>query len=370
MTARSISHFFTLRHARRLVLFGFAVAFVVFFAQSCSRTDPPKPPPKPIQQDVFEIGPLTPIAIAKDKDLTKFLHADHNESKDKRLNCNYCHGVDANLQKIQKNPDNVKDANKPPFSGHNSCIACHLAEFTRTQSDSGGWSPMCNVCHKEIGIDQKDVNVMKEFPQRLSHNAIFTAEQHREHMKYSYPDGDPKFGGKKLECQSCHGVLGRPAPGVDFSAHVTCYACHQTSEPVPEIPNAKREIKPGSLATGRCDACHFDSQKPEELRPLIVRATGQLSYKYKFTHYAHDKLARCEECHNLDGTYANQVGVPRAKQHKIANKTAAGQGCFSCHNDKRAFGDETQTYCGRCHTPDQLRELTVLPEARIRSNPF
>ncbi|MFQ3581348.1 MAG: cytochrome c3 family protein [Chloracidobacterium sp.] len=355
---------------------------------ACSRNTPTPRPPKPIQADTFEIGPLTPVTIAPGKDLTKFLHSDHTEQVDARLNCNYCHGVEANLQKMAQYADNPKEANKPPYPGHASCMACHMAEFTQTQATPGGtasvttkdgrtgqWSGMCYVCHQQVGLDKEGVNAMDVFPGRLSHNIIFTAEQHREHMAYSYPSDvpDQKRAGQKMDdktCQDCHTVLPRPQPGVNFEAHTTCYACHRTSAYQPPALGVKSEVQPGAQASGACNTCHVATTDPKALRPLEAKMQGVRSYSFKFTHYAHQQ-GKCTDCHNLNGTYANQVGTPRAKQHLSGTRSSIGQGCFSCHDGRRVFGDldangqATQAHCLKCHTPGQLGPLFGSPTAAV-----
>jgi nitrate/TMAO reductase-like tetraheme cytochrome c subunit len=376
-----MGHCFCLRLSVRL---GLVILFALLgvWLAACSRHTPAGRSPKPIQADTFDIGPLTPVVISPSKDLAKFLHEDHTEQVDARLTCNYCHSVEANLQKLAQHADNPTEANKPPYPGHASCIACHMAEFTRTKpmpaadkeghgEPPGQWSAMCYVCHRQVGLDREGTNAMDIFPSRLSHNVMFTAEQHREHITYVYPPDlpDPKRAGQKMDdttCQDCHSVLPHPQPGVTFEAHTACYACHRTSDYRPPALGAKSEVQPGSLASGACNTCHAATTKPEELRPLATKMQGVRSYAYKFTHATHQQ-GKCTDCHNLDGTYANQVGTPRAKQHLTGTRSAIGQGCFSCHNGKRAFGDldangqATQEHCLKCHTPSQLGPLFGAP---------
>ncbi len=380
------------RSRRSFLQVGTVVLFVTLgvLLAACSRQTPAPRAPKPIQSAAFAIGPLTPVVISPGKDPTKFLHGDHNEQVDARLNCNYCHSVEANLLKLARYADNPREANKPPYPGHASCIACHMAEFTQTQAaptgakdDQGGpavqWSGMCFVCHQRVGLDKEGVNAMDVFPARLSHNIIFTAEQHREHIGYVYPSdlADPKLAGRKMDaqaCRDCHTVLPRPQPGVSFAGHATCYACHRTSESRPPDGGAKHDAPsdapPGTLASGTCNTCHAATTESEALRPLEAKMQGVRSYSFKFTHYSHQQ-DKCTDCHNLNGTYANQVGTPRAKQHLAGNRTPVGQGCFSCHNGKRAFGDldangqATQAHCLKCHTPSQLGPLFGAPTASI-----
>ncbi|MGQ9898474.1 MAG: cytochrome c3 family protein [Acidobacteriota bacterium] len=368
-------------HPRLCAQVGAVILFILLgsWLGACSRHTPTARHSKPIQADTFDIGPLTPVAISLSKDPTKFLHEDHSEQVDARLTCNYCHGVEANLQKLAQHADNPKEANKPPYPGHASCIACHMAEFTETRptaavdgqskesEPAGPWSAMCYVCHRQVGLEREDVNAMDVFPERLSHNVTFTAEQHREHMAYTYPSDlpDQKRAGRKMDdntCQDCHQVLPHPQPGVTFEAHTTCYACHRTSEYRSPALGTKSEVVPGALASGACNTCHAPTTKPEQLRPLAAKMQGVRSYSFKFTHAAHQQ-SKCTDCHNLNGTYANQVGAPRAKQHLSGNRSAVGQGCFSCHDGRRAFGDldasgqATQAHCLKCHTPSQLGPL-------------
>ncbi len=355
---------------------------------ACSRQAPAPRAPKPIQADAFEIGPLTPVVISPGKDPTKFLHSDHTEQADARLNCGYCHSVEANLLKLAQHADNPREANKPPYPGHASCMACHMAEFAQTRAapppgaaknspdaPAAQWSGMCYVCHRQVGLDKEGVNAMGVFPARLSHNLVFTAEQHREHIGYVYPSdlADPKLAGQKMDdktCRDCHSVAPRPQPGVSFEAHATCYACHRASERRPPTAGVKSAAPPGAVASGACDACHVATTKPEELRPLEAKMQGVRSYSFKFTHYSHQQ-GKCVDCHNLSGTYANQVGTPRARQHLTGQRSAIGQGCFSCHDGKRVFGDldangqATQAHCLKCHVPAQLGPLFGSPTASV-----
>ncbi len=353
------------RALQRAFLGAFIVCATALVVASCKKAPPPIAPEKFDTQvtaaaGTFDMGPITPVEIAKDKDPSKFLHADHTQEKDKRLDCNYCHGVESNLMKIRANLDKPALANKPPFSGHESCMACHLTEFNSTKAATSG---MCVICHTSVTkADSDRGNIMKVFPARYDYNVIFTADQHREHIEYTYPKGDPQAG-KKADCNACHQVMGKPAPGVDFSAHTACYACHKTNQELPaEAYTTSRKVDPGALAPGTCQTCHKVTDDKAQIQALAVKMENPRSYQFKFRHADHDNVAKCQECHNLDGTYANQVGVPKAKQHQ-EKKSAAGQGCFSCHNDTKQyqgrpiFGDTSQSYCIKCHTPQQLGPL-------------
>ncbi|MBX7219942.1 MAG: cytochrome c3 family protein [Blastocatellia bacterium] len=332
MLNQSTTHSSFARHLRRSLLGLFGVAALLVCFSSCKQSTIPPPagqnPPPPPTSGTINQKAVTPVTIKGDP--TKFTHKSHEKHVDgSAMACEECHRREENI-------------NKALFPGHSACISCHLNEFTVANAGTQG---MCIICHSNLDTIQAP---QRDFPPRKSYTVFFDPQQHRNHVAYSFPTEVSK----KADCAFCHPTEAKGV-AIAFPNHPECYSCHTAAGTKASVPNTPHEVKPGALGPGECATCHLT---PTEKTPVVLlqtKMTGK-SYNYKFTHKSHEKLAKCEECHNLDSTYnTSQVAVPKAKAH-LQNKTAAGQGCFTCHNDKRAFGDGDAAKCTKCHSPNQL----------------
>lgn len=225
---------------------------------------------------------------------TKFSHA---EPQHARLPCLLCH----------KREDNSPT---PRMTGHLPCAGCHQQQF-----EAGNQHPICQICHTATSV--------KPFPPLKSFNALF------DHAKHQ----------RQTTCATCHKPARR---GVAFSipsrlgAHATCYQCH--------TPQAQA----GERSLGSCGTCH---------QPGRVSRTSEFvkAYTVGFSHAAHGQTRNlnCAACHTVRAGMprGRQVTAPLAAMHFAP---ARAQSCATCHNTKRAFGEDFSD-CRRCHRGGSFR---------------
>jgi len=221
-------------------------------------------------------------------DYSKFPHTNQAHS---RLPCLLCH----------RREDNSP---QPKRSGHTPCAGCHVEAFA---ASSG---PICTICHTSVEPSRVAV---KPFPPLKSFDAGF---DHRRH--------------KNVACASCH----KPArSGVALSipsglnAHATCYQCH-----APRAQAGGRDIS-------SCGICH----KPGK---FVRTPEWTKAYRDSFSHaeHARQKLS-CNECHTVRAGGKEDVTSPALTEHFGSARAAS---CMSCHNNKRAFGEDFAS-CKKCH---------------------
>ncbi|HNB69600.1 MAG TPA: cytochrome c3 family protein [Acidobacteriota bacterium] len=353
----------------------FSMAALAIVVTACSkRPEIPKETGKAPAPPSIGISPgvpaIIPVTLKQGTDISKFTHKSHErrpkpdgtpDPAGEMVSCESCHQREKNIT-------------APEFPGHSACLTCHLKEFNSVDASSIG---MCTICHQNL--DTIDAPLVS-FPARKSYNTFFDVQQHQNHVNYSFPDKP----NEKVACAFCHpsqdkgvkvGFPGYPerkfdgalvtlvknGVGVAFPAHPECYACH--TEQGGKVTPGAHTVQPGALGPGNCAACHptlIDpkANPPQPLPPgaqLLLTKISSPAYRYKFSHRDHEvKGMKCIECHNINSSYnTSEVPQPKAKAH-LAKKSVAGQGCFSCHNGKRAFGDEDFNSCERCHSKQDL----------------
>ena len=237
----------------------------------------------------------------------------HTSSGHASLQCASCH---------RRTADNSA---RPTLPGHKACTSCHLAQFVTPQI------PMCAICHTDVNGPSAPV---RAFPERFkdSFNVRF---DHAQHMS---GQARPAQG-----CAFCHdrpinrGVaLSIPA---GLSAHNQCYSCH--------TPNSQ---SPAGRDIGSCSTCHA-------IAPYARTSTAGRAFRASFSHAQHGARQRlaCADCHQLTGasSQSKQVSLPRTAQHF---STGRSMSCMTCHNGRRAFGDDLNfTDCRRCHKGQTFR---------------
>ena len=237
----------------------------------------------------------------------------HRSASHSSIQCASCH---------QRSADN---SIRPTLPGHKSCTGCHLAQFVTPQM------PMCSICHTDVSGPSAPV---RAFPERFkeSFNVRF---DHAQHMN---GPNRPQQG-----CAACHD---RPlARGAALSipsglaAHNQCYACH--------TPGSRSS---GGSDIGSCNTCHA-------LAPYARTPTTARAFRAGFSHAQHGARQRlaCADCHSLAAglPQSRQVSVPRTAQHSPAGRSLS---CMTCHNGRRAFGDELSFKdCRRCHRGQTFR---------------
>lgn len=253
------------------------------------------------------LAPAPPAQDQGNQDFSKFLHSD---PKHAALACASCH------QRARDNSISPAYDGKASLPGHKACTDCHLPQFLQQNI------AMCDICHTSVA-DTRNPPV-KNFPGLQSFNARF------DHAQHDTGAAKPPAG-----CASCHTPSGRRAAAltipVRLNAHAECYTCHS----------------PGAQANGRdiasCGVCHTLGSYAR------TPPTGR-SFAVSFSHATHGRGQGlgCNDCHNLRAglPQRQQVTNTRPLQHFGSGRA---QTCMSCHNGRRAFGDENFSECVKCH---------------------
>ncbi len=244
----------------------------------------------------------TPEPIAEKASTSAFTEFSHVIPEHKEFECVSCHQREGASRELE-------------FAGHESCVGCHLNQFTERVTDSP--PAMCAVCHDDL---RPNPPTMKAFPTQFKEgfNMKF------EHSLHIRGDGRPPEG-----CASCHrsAGAGKTIP-VGVQAHANCYTCHTADKPI-----------------GSCVTCH-------ELAPY--RRTPQSRYVFRAIFRHDDHTARqgvsCDDCHSI------RPGAPQGRQVTYiaaSEHDGPGKNCADCHNGSRAFGGNGPNdfaNCTRCHT--------------------
>jgi len=238
--------------------------------------------------------PVSAQTQAGNIDFSKFKHDNANHA---RLPCLLCHRRETNEARPVM----------PGASNHAPCAGCHAQEFTNSAS------PVCKICHTDA-----QSGALKSFPRLSSFGIRF------EHARHS------NLG--RANCATCH----RPMRGgvaltipTGFSAHTTCYACHDG-----RAQSDGRDIS-------SCGTCH-------KLGAGRSASTRAAAFRVGFSHAKHDRTVglNCTECHKVRAGQ-DQVSAPQPLNH---HASARAFSCMSCHNGTRAFGGDDFSVCKRCHT--------------------
>jgi len=231
----------------------------------------------------------------------------HSVAKHAEVACDSCH---------QRGGGDVQ----PRLPGHKACTDCHITEFTTPAS------PLCLNCHTNVESNNPP---LKAFPGLTDFGMRF------DHARHMSGDAKPEKG-----CASCH-LPARRGVGLSipagFAAHENCYQCH--------TPNAQA----GGRSISTCSLCHAQGSYS---RP----STGSRAYNVSFSHATHGRRQglNCADCHNLRAGAAQrlQVTATRPLQHFGSGRA---QTCMTCHNGRRAFGDQNFNECAKCHKGTTFR---------------
>lgn len=227
-------------------------------------------------------------------DYSKFQHTTRNHA---RLPCLLCHRRDSNAP-VPK---------RPGASNHLPCAGCHAQQFSNAES------PICTICHTDVKS-----GALKPFPRLQSFRMKF---DHARHVNMG-----------SVSCATCH----RPAQGgvalsipAGFNAHTTCFRCHTN------------RAESGGRDISSCGTCH-------QLGGYSRTSASAPAFRVGFSHAKHEKVT-CNECHEVRAglPQKRQVTAPEPLNH---HATGRGKSCMTCHDGKRAFGDDDFTVCKRCHT--------------------
>lgn len=241
-------------------------------------------------------SPQEQMQFPEGLDYSKFQHNSRNHS---RLPCLLCHRRDSNAP-VPK---------RPGASQHLPCAGCHAQQFQNSES------PICTICH----TDAKS-GAVKPFPSRLIDFRM--KFDHAKHMSMG-----------SVNCNTCHRPVRNGAAmtiPADFNAHTTCFRCH-----TPRAQSGGRDIS-------SCGTCH-------QLGGYARTPQNMPAFAVGFSHAKHDLKTNCNDCHQVRAgmPQRRQVTTPEPLNHHASGR---GQSCASCHDGKRAFGDDDFTVCKRCHT--------------------
>jgi c(7)-type cytochrome triheme protein len=234
------------------------------------------------------------MKVPDNADYSKFQHASTYHA---RMPCLLCHRRDSN----------AASPTMPGAAKHAPCAGCHVKQF----ADSA--SAICTICH-----DNVQAGTLKAFPSLSSFSMRFDHAQHTG----------------RVSCVSCH----RPARGGvamtvpnGSAAHVACFQCHG--------PQAKSEGRDISS----CGVCHVPGNNNARSSRMAA------AIRIGFSHGEHNRNEglNCNDCHRVRaGAQSDGVSAPQLLNH---HASANSFSCRSCHNGKRAFGDDDFSVCKRCH---------------------
>jgi c(7)-type cytochrome triheme protein len=280
------------RRLSALVLAGWTAGFILTVA--CNSRESPPPPPPQTQPPQTQIPGVEPRATQEQDEGIDFSRFSHASSAHVRLPCLLCH----------RREENSTIVTRP---GHTPCAGCHSQQFNDASS------PICAICHADA---QSGNPRLKPLPALKSFTAEFNHAKHRD-----------------VVCATCHKPANR---GVALSmptggrAHPTCFQCHS-----PRAQSEGRDIS-------SCSTCH-KSGSPD--RASIARR----AYRFNFSHVEHGsrQRLRCNDCHRVGAGRAgrDRVTAPALLMHRAQGQS---QSCQTCHNNKRAFGEDFAS-CKRCH---------------------
>lgn len=271
--------------AKVLIIF----ASLGLMAASCIK----QAPKMPVSITSTETAPAVATRVS-DKEFKAF---SHKIEEHQQFECASCH------QREGRSLDMA-------FAGHESCVGCHLNQFTDRQQT------MCAICHDDL----KDTPpTMNKFPVQF---------QEGFNMKFDHSAHDSGKGRPPQGCASCHlpAGAGKSIPA-GFQAHNTCYTCHTPDSQI-----------------GQCNVCH-------ELKPYSRTPQSRYVFRAVFRHDDHSPRqgVSCNECHGV------RPGAPQGRQVtniSASEHSGAGNNCATCHNGSRAFGGNGANdfaNCARCH---------------------
>lgn len=276
-------------------------AALIVFAASCIQQAERLP--------VMITASETPVPVPERVSNKTFEAFSHLVAEHKQFECSSCHRREGSSLEME-------------FAGHDSCIGCHLNQFTNQEQ------VMCAICHKDL----KSVPpTMQSFPTRFNEGF---------NMKFDHGDHDNGAGRPPEGCSSCHksAGAGKTIP-IGFQAHNNCFSCHTAESKI-----------------GSCTVCHA-------LAPYNRTPQSRYVFRAIFRHDDHSARqgVSCDECHSV------RPGAPQSQQ--VTNIVAqehngAANSCATCHNGSRAFsGNDPLNFaaCSRCHKGSGFNMLPGSP---------
>jgi len=276
-----------LSNAKTIVRLALVVSTLALFAVSCLK------PESRVSPTLTSAETPEPVPVrASTKDFQAF---SHTVKEHQQFDCTSCHRREGKSLKMD-------------YPGHESCIGCHLSQFTSTETQA-----MCTICHQNVAGDPHQI---KAFPTKFVEGF---------NMKFDHAVHDRGNARPSQGCTACHDLAGagRHIPA-GFEAHNDCFGCHTAESKI-----------------GECSVCHT-------IAPYSRTPQSRYVFKAVFTHSAHSGQ-NCDECHNVrQGQQGRQVTNIAAQEHGVS----PSNNCYQCHNGQRAFNGNDliqMSTCTRCH---------------------
>jgi len=145
------------------------------FAASCIQQAPRMP--------VTITSSTTPEPIAVKASDKTFKNFSHSIKEHKQFECASCHAREGRSLDME-------------FAGHESCVGCHISQFTSSGPTKTDEPAMCAICHKDLDSVPPGMN---EFPHTFNEGF---------NMKFDHADHDSGAGRPPAGCASCHSSAG------------------------------------------------------------------------------------------------------------------------------------------------------------------
>jgi len=275
-----------------------------------------------------------------------------NHDKDTKFKLKYRHA------KISCGSCHVKNAYKVKLK--KTCFSCHKADDKHNLR----YSEKCEKCHQDKSWDKILFDHDKDTKFRL-------LDSHKEVGCQNCHEGNVYKDKLKVSCDSCHniddvhnGKLGGKCaychdqkkwsgniifehdltdfPLIGLHGITSCESCHSSSE-----------YKVTSLA---CVACH-KVDDAHELKLTSKCETCHTPNGWKVWFFSHDE----QTDYDLDGEHKLLECVACHQQAiKGTKKIVLSDRCESCHMDDDVHSGQFGKRCGKCHSTDAFKNITIL----------
>ncbi|HVC46223.1 MAG TPA: DmsE family decaheme c-type cytochrome [Terracidiphilus sp.] len=187
-----------------------------------------------------------------------------------------------------------------------------------------------------------------------------------------------EHGGKGITCESCHGPgkahvdaggdptkIFDPAKATAKQVNETCLSCHAGTHPnFLRSPHAKAGlscISCHSIHASKVDAKLLKASEPTLCFQCHTDVKG--AFSMPFHHKVNEGLVKCDDCHDVHGTFGNNNLRSTADQNMI---------CTKCHTEVRGpfvfeHAPVKAEGCLACHTPhgSQNARLLNMPNVNV-----
>ncbi|HUX44815.1 MAG TPA: DmsE family decaheme c-type cytochrome [Terracidiphilus sp.] len=213
-----------------------------------------------------------------------------------------------------------------------------------------------------------------------------------------------EHGKAGASCESCHGPgkahvdgggdpskIFNPAKATAKQVDAKCLSCHAGTHPnFLRSPHAKAGVS--------CISCH--SVHASKVQGKLLKASEPTlcyqchtdvkpSFSMPFHHRVNEGLVKCDDCHDVHGTFGNNNLRSTADQNRICTKchtetrgpfvfehaVVKAEGCLACHsphgsqNARLLNMPNINTLCNQCHSPVAEGAVHGLGQGSATSTP-